>query len=305
VLRPPESRGYLIDRLTQRWVQVTGRKINLSRERWLDGPAGNPHCIGNDFFADYAAERGFDVIQEEGLGLLPDFGQLELPMPVAAPVRDFYERTSDYELDVWSEWCGAFRPFGAALAFLFSRRLQQLNVPLSALDPSRGMTNTVLQLHDRCSHRVLETAWIRELHATRNVLYAGAYSVCQAPGFTGVCLKVVFPLPNGNGIVMMKPEARPDGSFVVTSAGRIFGDPGFYFVVHGDGSEAWARYVPSLKEAIHVYPGGKEVVRADHVFHFFGFRFLRLHYRMRRTRALQRTEAAPTEELGPAEAPAS
>ena len=48
-------------------------------------------------------------------------------------------RTAAYELDSWAEWCGAFRPFGRLLALLFSRRLQQLNVPLTGLDTSRGV----------------------------------------------------------------------------------------------------------------------------------------------------------------------
>jgi len=39
-------------------------------------------------------------------------------------------------------------------------------------------------------------------------------------------------LPNGNAIVIMKPESHPDGSFSLTSTGEGFGDPGFYFVVH-------------------------------------------------------------------------
>jgi hypothetical protein len=146
--RAPESRGYLIDRLTQRWVQATGRKIDLAHESWLGGPGGNPERIGREFFTNYAAEHGFEVVLQQGLGLLTNFDQLELPAPVAAPVREFYERTSEFELDAWSEWRRAFRPFGAALALLFSRRLQQLNLPLSALDPSRGITNLVLQLRN-------------------------------------------------------------------------------------------------------------------------------------------------------------
>jgi hypothetical protein len=157
---------------------------------------------------------------------------------IAASVRGFYERTSEYELDAWSEWCGLFRPLGRALALLFSRRLQQLNIPLSPLDSSKGISSAVLQWRDPNSGSVVQTAWVRELQATNNVLYAGSYSVCRVPGYRLPCVKVVFPLPNGNAIVLMKPEAHADGSFSVTSAGRGFGDPGFYFVVHGEGGIA-------------------------------------------------------------------
>ncbi len=43
-----------------------------------------------------------------------------------------------------------------------------------------------------------------------------------------------------------------------------------------------ARYVRSLRESIHVYPSEGGSARADHVMSYFGARFLRLHYRMRR-----------------------
>jgi hypothetical protein len=182
---------------------------------------------------------------------------------------------------VWAEWCGGFRPFGSLLAMVFSRRLQQLNVPLSPLDTSRGITSDVLQLVDPSSGEVRYTAWLRELLGTGNVLYAGSYSVCRIPGNSDPCVKVVFPLPNGNAIVIMKTEVHSDGSFTVRSAGNRFGDPGFYFTVHEPGGKIWARHVRSMRESIRVYAGEQGVIRADHVLSLWGTTFLRLHYRLR------------------------
>jgi hypothetical protein len=125
------------------------------------------------------------------------------------------------------------------------------------------------------------TAWYRRLSGTGNVLYAGFYSVCTLPGQADPCVKVVFPLPNGNAIVIMRTESRPDGSFLITSAGDHFGEPGFYFTVHDDAGNVWARYVRALRETIHVFPAEKGLLRADHVLTYFGATFLRLHYRMR------------------------
>jgi hypothetical protein len=277
------KRGFLSDWLTQQWVRATGRKIRVSEQQWLDGPVGNVRQTGTQFFNDYARVHGLEVVQDATRGLIPNLAQLELSDSgtVAPSVRRFYERTSEFELDAWSEWCGFFKPFGRALALLFSRRLQQLNVPLSPLDSSKGISSCVLQWRDRNSGDVAQTAWVRELHATKNVLYAGSYSVCRVPGNTSPCIKVVFPLPNGNAVVLMKPEVHEDGSFSVTSAGTKFGDPGFYFLVHGGYGVAWARYVRSLKESIRVYPAEPETVRADHVLWLWGMQFLRLHYRMR------------------------
>jgi hypothetical protein len=201
-----------------------------------------------------------------------------------AVVQHFYEHTSEYDLDAWSEWHGLFRPFGLALAVLFSRRLQQLNIPLSSLDSSKGMSSSVLQMRRRQTGQLVQTAWVRELHATKNVIYAGCYSVCRVPGHGDPCVKVVFPLPNGNAIVLMKPESHADGSLSLTSAGKGFGDPGFYFTVHGRDGKAWARYVRAMQEKITVYPAERNTARADHVLWFWRKQFLRLHYRMSQRR---------------------
>ncbi|HEY4362730.1 MAG TPA: hypothetical protein VGN17_17305 [Bryobacteraceae bacterium] len=278
-----EKRGYLSDWLTQLWVRFTGHEIDLIEQDWLDGPSGNSRRIGNEFFERYAREHLLQVREDGPRGLIQNFSDLckDGSYPVAAEVQQFYERTSEYELDAWSEWCGPFKPFGWALATIFSRRLQQLNVPLSALDSSRGITSAVVQLRDKSSGEVVQTAWVRQLIATKNVLYAGSYSVCRVPGYREPCVKVVFPLPHGNAIVFMKPQTHEDGSFSVESVGKRFGDPGFYFVVHSERGRGWARYVRSLKETIRVYASEGGGARADHFLSLWGVRFLRLHYRMR------------------------
>jgi hypothetical protein len=279
--------GYLSDWITQRWVQFTGRRINLEQESWIRGPMGKPAGIGKNFFQELADEANLEIdTSSPDRGLIRDFRALASPIfdanCVEASIIDFYEHTSGYELDAWAEWCGAFRPFGSLLAFVFSRRLQQLNVPLSALDTSYGITSDIIQLFDKATKKIIYTAWVRQLRGSGNVLYAGSYSLCQMPQYNGHCVKVVFPLPNGNAVVIMKPEVHPDGSFSLTSAGRGFGEPGFYFVVRNANGTTSARYVRALHEAIRVYAAEDGGVRADHVLKLWGVTFLRLHYRLKK-----------------------
>jgi len=294
-----EARGYLTDWVTQLWVRLTGRRVDLARDSWLGGPVGRTRGIGHHYFDELAQAEGLEFragSRGGERGLVPDFAALAAPDfdpgRVHPLVADFYARTSAYDLDAWAEWCGAFRPFGWLLARLFSRRLQQLNVPLSGLDTSRGVTSEVLHLTDAATGEIRQTAWVRQLLGTGDVLYAGAYSLAAVPGRPGACVKVVFPLPNGNAIVLMRPEAHADGSLSVVSAGGGFGDPGFYFTVHRGGA-VWARYVKALKERIRVYPAEGGAVRADHVLTLWGATFLRLHYRLR-ARAAAALPAAAT-----------
>lgn len=279
--------GYLSDWLTQRWVQLTGRCIDPKQEAWLMGPMGNPAKIGKSFFQELADEANLEVdVSSPHCGLVQDFHALSGPdfdaNNVNVSVIEFYEHTSDYDLDVWAEWQAAFRPFGSLIACIFSCRLQQLNVPLSALDVSHGMTSDIIQLADKTTKEVLYTAWVRELRGNRNVLYAGSYSFCQPPQSHGPCVKVVFPLPNGNAVVIMKPEVHPDGSFSLISAGHKFGEPGFYFVARNADSSISSRYVRAFREVIQVYSAEDNGVRADHVLKLWGITFLRLHYRLRK-----------------------
>lgn len=280
-----ERRGYLTDWVTQRWVECTGRRLNENDLEWLSGPVGKTKQIGKGSVADAAADENLVVDRDSVVrGLMDSFGSLDgstfVSKSVAREVSEFYETTSRYEMNAWANWCGLFKPFGVLLAIIFSRRLQQLNVPLNGLDTSKGMTSDVIPLRDPISGKVKYVAWIRELLETKSVLYAGYYSIAVPGNFANPCVKVVFPLPNGNAVVVMKPTANEDGSLTLASSGNGFGDPGFYFTIRKPDGSFIGRYVRALKEWITVYPGTGDEVRADHVLKFFGVTFLRLHYRM-------------------------
>jgi hypothetical protein len=281
--------GYLTDWVTQIWVKTMGRAIDPLSDSWLLGPVGKARYIGKDYFYELASESDLTVDDSSpGRGLIQDFNALSgltfNPEAVEPIIANFYEHTSDYDLDAWSEWRGIFRPFGWFLAFLFSRRLQQLNVPLSALDTSHGVTSDVIHLRDKVTGAIKYTEWVRELKRTRNVLYAGSYSLCPIPLSQGQCVKVVFPLPNGNVVIVMDPQQHADGSFSLASVGQRFGEAGFYFVVLGANGRLTAKYIRAFQEVIHVYADEDEDdgVRADHTLNLWGATFLRLHYRLRK-----------------------
>src|SRR5262245_12031783 len=222
-----DRRGSLTDWTTQRWVALTGRTVAFEDVPWLRGPIGSTRGIGPDYFQDLAAGEGLVVRETGQRGLMQRFADLGGPRfdPSVVPqeVATFYERTSAYSMDVWSEWCGAFRPLGRLLAVLFSRRLRQLNLPLSSLDASLGVTSRVFTLCDPLTERVVHTGWLRSLSGSGRVLYAAIYSLERVPGHDGPCVKVVFPLPNGNAIVFLRPEVGPEGELVLLSEGRGFG----------------------------------------------------------------------------------
>ncbi len=80
----------------------------------------------------------------------------------------------------------------------------------------------------------------------------------------------------------MKAKAEADGTLVLRSSGRTFGDPGFYFYVESEPGRGWARYVRTMRASIRVFVDSRQELRATHELEIWRTIFLRLHYRMRR-----------------------
>ena len=79
-LRTPNlggRRGVLSDWITQRWVQLTGKGVNLSDCPWLEGPVGDVELIGSAFFRRLAEKKNLEFVEDgPGRGLIADFSRL-------------------------------------------------------------------------------------------------------------------------------------------------------------------------------------------------------------------------------------
>ena len=117
------------------------------------------------------------------------------------------------------------------------------------------------------------------------MLYTGFYMTERAPRVDRPCVKVVFPMPRGNATVVLRPALRADGSLILDSSGRRFGDPGFYRVQVRDAARVRVWQVTSLKERFHVYVDELGVLRCDHRVRFLGLPVLELHYKISRRAA--------------------
>ena len=277
--------GRFIEWFFRTWVQLFGKRLRRNEAAWLDGPTGGVDRVGANFYQTLSQKSGLLVrINEPRSGLMKDFGKLAGksfdPQSVDSRVRDFYERTTNYRLDVWSHWSWLFRPLAWLLVSLVSRRIEQLNLPISPLDTSRGMSSDVIQLLDADKNEVAYTCWLRKVVATGDVVYAGFYSLCQPPNYPDPCVKVAFPLPRGNTTVVLRAIAYPDGSLELSSAGKRFGDPGYYRVLEIDADTRKIRLIRALKESIRVYVDEQGTLRTDHIFRFWSLEMLRLHYKI-------------------------
>ncbi|MCA9710140.1 MAG: hypothetical protein KDK70_30150, partial [Myxococcales bacterium] len=248
---------------------------------WLRGPWGSTRRIGEDFFEQLAAERGLTVLPPDArAGLLPGLEALRGPSFDPArvdPIIDgFYARTASFDLTIDSRWSGPFRAVGWFIGRLFARRLAQLNMPISGRELRAGIDSRIVQLAD-AQGRIAHTAWVRIARQTHRPVFVGQYGTACIPGHAGPCVKVVFPLPNGNATILLRPRADPEGGLSLLSDGRRFGDPGFYFTVDAGEGAIWARYVRTMKEELRLWSRGPSI-EARHRFGVFGLPFLELRY---------------------------
>lgn len=276
--------GKLVDRSTQAWVRTTGRKITFAEYPWLSGPIGAPSQIADEWLQREAERLG--GILAEGGGLLERMSDLAGgdfdPSRLAKPIVEFYEKTSEYRMEVWSKWSPAAWPVGWLITSLFSRRLDQLNLPLRPLDVANGMDSRIVLIQGSSGSR-LGAAWLRTLRATGQTVYSGWYGPVILPGAERRSLRVVFPLPNGSVMVFLRPEVRADGALVLRSPIGPFGAEGAYLVVsESDRASGWARRLPLAEEFV-VSVDEEGTLRTDHSLTLWRIPVIQLRYRIERT----------------------
>jgi hypothetical protein len=266
-------------------IWLFGRTWRRAEVPWLAGPVGDA-TIGDAPYRDVAAREALTLERTSRAGgLVPDFATLGGPgFDPAAPhplIREFYEHTAAFGMDVWSQ---TFFPTRVGLALLvttISRQVNQLNFPLSPLDTALGMASEIILLR-RADGSVRYTGWFRTMPERGLVLYTGFYMVEQVPGEPAPAVKVVFPMPRGNATVILRPQAHPDGSFTLDSSGRRFGEAGFYRVSVRDPDRLRVWRVRTLKEHFRLFVDPQGVLRCDHTVRFLGLPVLRLHYKITR-----------------------
>lgn len=269
-------------------VRLIGRRVTREEAPWLNCPMGTSKLIGADFYHQLAIDEQLKIADEPA-GLLTDFSLLKGegfdPTQVRQEIHEFYERTSEFRLEAWSEAPLFTRMFLWVLTRFVSRRMNQLNFPVSSLELAGGMTSDLLPMNNDSGQRVY-TGWLRRLAKSGHVIYTGLYSV-ESPGeFADPCVKVSFPLPQGSATVFLRPEAQPDGSFKLISSGRKFGEPGFYRMVELKPGVWKVRNFRTLREYFHVYVDESGMLRTDHLVTFLGLTILRLHYKCERAKPM-------------------
>ncbi|MBD77635.1 MAG: hypothetical protein CL840_01680 [Crocinitomicaceae bacterium] len=271
------------DWLTQQWVILFGKKILPNQNKWLLGPFGKTEGIGLKFINQLAKDEHLKIDKSKSdKGLIRSIKQLNLPKKelgsLSEDVIDFYENTNNYEFDLRVRWNPFFKVFGGLLKVLFSNRIEQLNLPMKYSNDSRALESEIIHLMDENTREIRRTIWLRTFKNSDQVVYSGVYETCTIPNGQ-TCVKAIFPLPNGNATVILKPEVGKTGELILVSSGRKLGDSGFYFLLNDSKGNIWTKYIGSFKDKL-IVSSENDCVTAKQTLTLWNLKVLEFKYRI-------------------------
>jgi hypothetical protein len=240
--------------------------------------------VGTGYVRDLAATLGGTYTPAaEDVGIVASLDELTSPDfdpgGVDPLVREFYEHTTRFRLDIEPEWRMWVRPGYLLYRTVIARPLGQANVPMNQRETQRGVGSRIDTITLPGEDTVAVRGWIRSFADTDEPIYVGIYTTYRHGGRGYV--SVGFPVPQGSFTATLLPRARPGGGLVLTSRSEL-DHPGHYLTyVDPETRELTALAVHGFAEQLDVYTEAGEL-RAEHAFWVFGRPFLVLHYRIRR-----------------------
>jgi hypothetical protein len=248
--------------------------------------------VGTDYVRALAEELGGEYVRAApDVGIVASLDELAGPGfdPAAVDplVREFYEHTTRFTLDIVPRWRPWVVPGYLLYRAVLARRLGQADVPMRQREIRRGVESRIDTIDLDGDGEPEVRGWIRAVADTGAPIYVGIYTTYRRQGRGYV--SVGFPVPSGSFTATLAPEPGEDGGLRLTSRGEP-SDAGHYLaVVDGDSDRLSAASVPGFAEQLDVTVAPPEPTAADgaeilaeHAFWLFGFPILVLHYRIRR-----------------------
>ncbi|MGB7979875.1 MAG: hypothetical protein WCF36_03660 [Candidatus Nanopelagicales bacterium] len=227
--------------------------------------------LGAHYTAD-APDAGIVASLDSMAGPGLDPGQVD-PL-----VREFYEHTTRFALDIVPQWRAWVRPGYLLYRTLVARPLGQASIPMNQREAQRGIRSRIDTITG-VDATVSVRGWIRSFADDDEPIMTGIYTTYTHAGCGYV--SVGFPLPEGSFTATLLPRSRPDQGLTLTS--RVHDGQAGHYLTYVDtaADELTALAVNGFQEQLDVFVE-EGALRAEHAFWIFGFSFLTLHYRITR-----------------------
>jgi hypothetical protein len=266
-------------------LQVVGEQVPQSEARMVVPFDANTQYVGAAYFEDLArTESGGFQRNAPGAGIVESLDCLRGPhfdpQTVNPLIREFYEHTTRFKLNIVPEWKRRMVP----LFWLFKRglaqRIGQANLPFDVEEAQRGVVSYIDTIDFDCDDIIDRRGWVRAFEATGEAIYVGVYTTFRHDGVGYV--SVGFPLPGANFTATLLPYRLRQGDFLLKTRDTGTPYPGHYLsFIDADTGELTVLKMPTFDEEIEVFVHGGEL-RTDHRFYVSAFNFLTLHYTMER-----------------------
>jgi hypothetical protein len=239
--------------------------------------------VGTGYLESLAQELGARYTADaQGVGIVASLDALSGPefevAGVGPLVREFYEHTTRFALDIVPRWRLWVRPGYLLYRTVVARPLGQASIPMNQREAERGIRSRIDTIGG-VDGTISVRGWIRSFADDDEPIMVGIYTtyIHQGHGY----VSVGFPVPEGSFTATLLPRPRPDRGLTLTS--RVHdGQAGHYLTYIDTAADALtALAIHGFDEQLDVFVDDGEL-RAEHAFWLFGFPFLTLHYRIRR-----------------------
>ncbi len=239
--------------------------------------------VGTGYVRDLAEELGAGYSADA-----PDAGIVASLDTLAGPsfdpeqvdplVREFYEHTTRFALDIVPRWRMWVRPGYLLYRTVLARPLGQASIPMNQRETQRGIRSRIDTITG-ADGTVSVRGWVRSFADDDQPIMLGIYITYAYEGRGYV--SVGFPVPEGSFTATLLPRARPDRGLTLTS--RVHDGQAGHYLTYVDtaADELTALAVHGFSEQLDVY-AEDGALRAEHAFWVFGLPFLTLHYQISR-----------------------
>jgi hypothetical protein len=266
-------------------VSLLASQIPADSAPFVVPRASRTRYVGTEYLADLAAVLGGQYTADVAdIGIVASLDDLAGPGfdpgTVSPLVREFYEHTTRFVLDIVPEWRLWVRPGYLLYLTLLARPLGQASVPMNQRTAQRGVRSRIDTVTGAPGNPPVIRCWIRSYADTGEPIYVGIYTTYRHEGRGYV--SVGFPLPQMSFTATLEPRARPGGGLVLDSRGATSQSGHYLTYIDPETADLTVLAVQGFAERLDVYVDDDGELRAEHAFSVFGIPFLVLHYRIRR-----------------------
>jgi len=266
-------------------VSLLASQVPAANVPFVVPRASRARYVGTGYVKDLAEVLGGVYTADVAdIGIVASLDELKGPgfdpAAVHPLVREFYEHTTRFTLDIVPEWRLWVRPGYLLYLTLLARPLGQASVPMNQRAAHRGVRSRIDTVTSAPNAPAVIRGWIRSYADTGDPIYVGIYTTYRHEGMGYV--SVGFPLPQASFTATLEPRARPGGGLVLDSRGGTAQSGHYLTYIDPATSDLTVLAVHGFAERLDVYVDQAGELRAEHAFAVFGIPFLVLHYRMHR-----------------------